>query len=589
MSTYEIYELQCMCGEKFKEPLARGINASRTPEARRLILEGKFHRVKCPGCGTEVTVEKQFFYTDFDRDTFIRVNPRFERHLWKEESALMERNLSLLPDALSEPDARTPRVVFGMDELREKLIAQDANLDDRIVELLKVLVLYEHPFLMQTPRLRLLLDKADYEWLEFVAFFEHDTRSFRVKFPVGIVQTLLTREQELRDWVMRSHPGSNIFELEGDFWINIWRWSSQPSSLSHLRDFAEQVNAGNEIDTTSPEFTFMLDAGNLPRGSHLPFWAKQDLRTLLAYARQRNLDCQDELFEIRFDTFLSDDWTQNDNQDDIPTLWQLFENLPDTNVEGNTFIHELILESSGSGRYSPTTHDIFIGEGMLSKREKFEDIVRHEIGHGVYEKFKDAIQPWLISKFGWQMFESDDDNMDKWIALLGGWGSVTESQKVQVREHLREALGPGKTFSKLSDPQPASDDDPWKQEEFAPRKVFDKTPHEWYRHNNKWHIHEDKAFFFNFYYRGLSVVNVSTLELVRQMPSNYAAMSPFEFFAELYALYYDEDDPLRKNIPADIMSWLDDNVSRQRLDVQPASKSAPPSSFDTIDRPGSEQ
>lgn len=39
------------------------------------------------------------------------------------------------------------------------------------------------------------------------------------------------------------------------------------------------------------------------------------------------------------------------------------------------------------------------------------------------------------------------------------------------------------------------------------------------------------------------------------MPDRYAAMSPFEFFAELYALYYDLDDPQRKNIPKDVSDW----------------------------------
>jgi hypothetical protein len=40
---------------------------------------------------------------------------------------------------------RSLRVVFGLDELQEKLAAQDAGLDDRALELLKVLLVYEQP------------------------------------------------------------------------------------------------------------------------------------------------------------------------------------------------------------------------------------------------------------------------------------------------------------------------------------------------------------------------------------------------------------------------------------------------------------
>ena len=35
------------------------------------------------------------------------------------------------------------------------------------------------------------------------------------------------------------------------------------------------------------------------------------------------------------------------------------------------------------------------------------------------------------------------------------------------------------------------------------------------------------------------VVDTAALNLVAKMPDNYAAISHFEFFAEMYALYYD--------------------------------------------------
>ena len=46
------------------------------------------------------------------------------------------------------------------------------------------------------------------------------------------------------------------------------------------------------------------------------------------------------------------------------------------------------------------------------------------------------------------------------------------------------------------------------------------------------------------------------------LPASFAngtslAMSPAEYFAELYALYYDIGDKQRKNIPADVKKWLD--------------------------------
>jgi hypothetical protein len=61
-------------------------------------------------------------------------------------------------------------------------------------------------------------------------------------------------------------------------------------------------------------------------------------------------------------------------------------------------------------------------------------------------------------------------------------------------------------------------------------------------------------------------VDAATLDLVADMPDSYAAMSPFEFFAELYALHYDLDDPLRGNIPNDVKTWLDKNIGTAESD-----------------------
>ena len=55
-------------------------------------------------------------------------------------------------------------------------------------------------------------------------------------------------------------------------------------------------------------------------------------------------------------------------------------------------------------------------------------------------------------------------------------------------------------------------------------------------------------------------VDETALDLVSSLPSSYASMSHYEFFAELYALYFDTDNPLRANIPADTVTWFQENI-----------------------------
>jgi hypothetical protein len=100
----------------------------------------------------------------------------------------------------------------------------------------------------------------------------------------------------------------------------------------------------------------------------------------------------------------------------------------------------------------------------------------------------------------------------------------------------------------------------WWTQGFGPRLAYKQSGSYWYRHQSEWYAPDDKAFFVNFYYRSLCVVNKDALEIIKAIEAPYAAMSPFEFFAELYALHYDGDDTLRAKIPADVSAWLNANI-----------------------------
>jgi hypothetical protein len=86
---------------------------------------------------------------------------------------------------------------------------------------------------------------------------------------------------------------------------------------------------------------------------------------------------------------------------------------------------------------------------------------------------------------------------------------------------------------------------------------------DWFANFKTWYRVGKLAFALNYWYAEFMVVDTSALDLVAKMPDNYAAMSHFEFFAEIYALYYDVDDPKRKVIPADVAKWLDANIGKR--------------------------
>lgn len=568
MSVYHPHVVQCACGQSLTVYAVDTLNGGRSPAARQAIIDGKFHRTKCASCGMTATIDKPFLYADFSRRAFFRVIPTSARHLWRHASATLNKAVAEIPAALLAPDRRQLRVVAGLGELREKLIAQDAGLDDRISELLKVFVIADHPFLVKTPRLRLTLNKASPDYIEYHASFDHSPGRYLIGLPHGVTQDLLNRQVELKGWSDAAHGSASLFNLKDDHWINLWRFSPQPAALERLHVYAEQIRAGHDIDTLTEDFAKMI--GGLPTGSHLPLAGKEDLGVLFDYAaRKSDSSLESALLHVRFGTILSDDWALNNDPDHVATLYKLLKGLPESNVEGNISLHELILDNTSGGIYDPTTHDIHIGIGLLSDDAEFEETVRHEVGHAVEDAHYPAVDSWRTGRFGWQMLAtapgSDDwkPAIDHWVALMGGWKDLTDQQQDEVRGCLLTALGTGSSWTPGAAPNPPQGH-PWWSADFGPRLAFTQSGANWYENYRKWYTWAGKAFFMNFWYRTFTVVDLATLDLVDKMPSNYASMSSSEFFAELYATFYDVNQPKRNDIPQDVQNWLVSNIGDPR-------------------------
>ncbi len=545
--------IACDCGASLKVPVAKSINVARQPSIRSEIVRGDLHTKVCPGCSARVAVDAAFTYVDPERSTLFSVLPRKWRHRWRGASeGLAEYNR--IYAKRTSMDHRTCRVVFGMAELREKLIAQDAQIDDRLVELLKVLLIYEHPILIRKKRLLLVLTEVLTDELRFHAGYDHDDSRFLLTIPAPIVDAIRQNPDAMHRWVEAAHTRS-IFDPQ-EQWISLWRWSPRPGALANLKEFADAVRDNLNVDMTSAKFLEMIP--ELPRGDQLPAWARKDLKVLEIYAHARGKDSiVDMLFEVRFGVQLSDDWQVNGDANDIDTLWDLLERLPDTDVEGNAKLKAITLSATGESLYWQDKKTVEIADAVLDDKERFGHVIRHEIGHAVHENHKAVVDEWLTQRFGWQVFHLDDGGINAWVNAMGGWGGLDAAGQEKVRSALRGAVGTGRAWGPPAQPQlPAGH--PWLNANLGPRRAFDKTGENWFNNLADWHNSDDKIFFVNFWYPCLCVLNKETRDLVKTMPSNYAAMSDREFFAEIYAVFHHQNDEVRAILPNDVTNWVTD-------------------------------
>lgn len=146
MSVFVPGRARCSCGEEIPISLADSLHVSGRPDLRAAIFEETLHRFTCPACGTGMRVEKLLAYTDFERRHWITVFPEQDIRFWSALSAQAEQSFHQVMEVNAPELVRawspsfTRRVVFGLGALREKLIVFDAGLDDRYLELLKLML-----------------------------------------------------------------------------------------------------------------------------------------------------------------------------------------------------------------------------------------------------------------------------------------------------------------------------------------------------------------------------------------------------------------------------------------------------------------
>ncbi len=129
---------------------------------RRAIVDGTFQRFTCRACGRGYTVEGPLFFFDPDAGLWFGVYPPRWEEAWRalEEQLLASFRSAMVefaPPIVQEEAGRyTVRALFGLDALRDKVLAFDAGLDDAAFETLKLDLLRRTPALSIAGRPRLV-------------------------------------------------------------------------------------------------------------------------------------------------------------------------------------------------------------------------------------------------------------------------------------------------------------------------------------------------------------------------------------------------------------------------------------------------
>lgn len=123
------------CGRENKFTLWQSLNGNLDPEAKQQLLNGTFFLQKCANCGHETPVVYAMLYNDMTHRVMV--------HLVEPEA--VEKTRAMIRQIDGQIDIKLPeyrkRIVTSPNALREKAILFEHGLDDRVVEIIKLIFL----------------------------------------------------------------------------------------------------------------------------------------------------------------------------------------------------------------------------------------------------------------------------------------------------------------------------------------------------------------------------------------------------------------------------------------------------------------
>ncbi len=127
------------CAKPGQLRLTTSLDVTAEPSKKEQLLRGRLSTFTCAHCGREARIVHPLLYKDTAQGLVVQLDP---------EGTL---DVTSLVARLGEPRPRVSRLVRDGNALIEKVRIHDASLDDRVVEVMKLLLAVSHAEHMNAP------------------------------------------------------------------------------------------------------------------------------------------------------------------------------------------------------------------------------------------------------------------------------------------------------------------------------------------------------------------------------------------------------------------------------------------------------
>lgn len=185
MSNYNMQPIVCpVCKTEHKIKVWENLDGGENKKQKENILNGEFFKFKCKKCEYFAPLAYNFLYSDIKKHIA----------LWLLPEATEEDIKSLNMSYVNSKDEKIyiSRIVDTPNELKEKIMINDAGMDDRVVELMKMVYMSQlveitgDEKIKEEGILEMYIDIKDEEYSMVIFFENREPIMFPVKYEVYI-------------------------------------------------------------------------------------------------------------------------------------------------------------------------------------------------------------------------------------------------------------------------------------------------------------------------------------------------------------------------------------------------------------------
>lgn len=131
MAKYDITKIECpKCHTEYSKRTWKNINIKTNPDLKEKVMNRSLFKFICNECGYEALLDYSLQYEDSYKIYYVTTQEELDEVL---------DLLSSKEELISPEEAKPTRVVCTQDDLFEKISIFESKLDDRVIEVIKVL------------------------------------------------------------------------------------------------------------------------------------------------------------------------------------------------------------------------------------------------------------------------------------------------------------------------------------------------------------------------------------------------------------------------------------------------------------------